>query len=198
MKKFLCALLALALTLALLIPASALPNPDYIPNITQQPSKRLFVVQGGEIKLETQAEAPKESDGSPLRYQWTKFVAIDQGFMGGPVGFFVVEGAQDATLTLPTAGMLLNDAASLYFRCVVTATLKDGSEAAVTSDTCWVFLYYDCDGAKTKVRDAWNNARVDFSYFVAFSHVVSQLYFLAVTPVQFAMDWLNYEGMRRL
>ena len=194
MKKLFCALLTLALTLALLVPASAMPHPDYVPDITQQPPKNLFVVQGDEIKLEIQAEAPKESDGSTLRYQWMKYDYIDWG----PGRFYAIEGAQDAALTLPTAGMFLNDADSLYFRCVVTATLKDGSEAVVTSNTCWVFLYYDWDGAMSRVRNAWNNALVDFGYFVAFSHVISQLYFLALTPVQFVANWRNYQAIRRL
>ena len=195
MKKILCALLACALAFALLAPASAAPNPDYVPGITRQPAKRLCVVQGEEIKLETQAEAPKESDGSPLRYQWTKFDVIDQGFMGGPVGFFDIEGAQDAALTLPTAGMFLNDAASLYFRCEVAATLKDGSEAVVTSDICWVFVYYDWDGAMAKLRDAWNSGH-EFGTFAAFIYVAQQLYSLAVTPVQFAQDWRNDRFIR--
>jgi len=191
MKKILCALLACALAFVLVLPVSAVPHPDYVPSITQQPAKHLFVVQGEDIKLEVQAEAPKESDGSPLRYQWTQYAYIALG----PGGFRKIEGAQDAALTLPTAGMYVNDAASLYFRCVVTATLKDGSEAVVTSDTCWVFLYYDWDGAMAKLRNAWNNGR-EFGYFAAFIYVVQQLYNLAVTPVQFAQDWRNYQFIR--
>ena len=196
MKKVTCILsilLTLALALALLVPASAMPNPDYVPAITQQISKNLFIVQGDEIKLEIQAEAPKESDGSPLRYQWMKYDYIDWG----PGGFWAIEGAQATALTLPTAGMLLNDAASLYIRCVVTATLKDGSEAVVSSDTCWVFLHCDWDGAAAKMRDAWNNGR-EFGYFAAFSYAVQQLYSLAVTPVQFVQDWRKYQAIRSL
>ena len=191
--RILSVLLTLMLGFALLVPASAIPNPDYVPTITQQPHKNLFVVQGNEIKLEIQAEAPKESDGSPLRYQWMKYEYIDWG----PGGFGAIEGAQESTLTLPTPVMYLNDADSLYFRCVVTATLKDGSEAVVTSETCWVFLYYDWDGAMAKVRDAWNNGR-EFGTFAAFSYVIQQLYALAVTPVQLVQHWRNYQSIRSL
>jgi len=190
MKKSFCVLLAFFLFLALLIPVSAIPNPDYVPNITQQPSQRLCVVQGDEIKLEIYAETPKESDGSPLRYQWTQYRYIDWGWV-----FCDIEGAQEAVLTLPTPVMYLNDADSLYFRCEVTATLKDGSESVATSDTCWVFLYYDWDGAITKVRDAWNNGR-EFGYFAAFSYVIQQLYSLAVAPAAFVQDWRNYLAIR--
>jgi len=188
MKKILYALLACSLAFALLAPISAAPNPDFVPAITQQPPKKLFVVQGDEIKLEIQAEAPKESDGSPLRYQWTKYSYIDWG----PDDFCAIEGAQEAVLTLPTAGMFVNDADSLYFRCVVTATLKDGSEAVVTSETCWVFLYYDWGGAMTQMRNAWNSGR-EFGYYGAFMYAVQQLYFLAVTPAALLRGWRNYQ-----
>jgi hypothetical protein len=191
--RILSVLLTLALGSALLVPASAIPNPDYVPTITQQPPERLCVVQGDEIKLEIKAEAPKESDGSPLRYQWTQYEYIDWG----PGGFVAIEGARESTLTLPTPVMYLNDADSLYLRCEVTATLKDGSEAVVTSETCWVFLYYDWDGAMAKVREAWDNGR-EFGTFAAFSYVIQQLYALAVTPVAFVQDWRNYESIRSL
>jgi len=191
--RILSILLTLALALALLAPASAVPNPDYVPAITQQPPKNLLVVQGSDIKLEIKAEAPKESDGSPLRYQWMKYEYIDWG----PGGFGAIDGAQEASLTLPTPVMYLNDADSLYFRCVVTATLKDGSEAVVASDTCWVFLYYDWDGAAAKVKDAWNNGRA-FGTFAAFMYAVQQLYALAVTPVQYFQGWRSYQAIRSL
>ena len=198
MKKLLSVLLACALAFALLIPAIAapvgMPNPDYIPNITQQPAKCLFVAFGNDIKLEVQAELPKESDGSPLRYQWSQWGAIDTE----PADFLAIDGAQSAALTLPAAGLLMHNAATLYFRCEITAKLKDGETALVKSGVCRVFVYYGLGSALNELKEAWNSAQATHGFFVASVHVASRFFSLAVTPVYFVMDWLRYQfGLRK-
>ena len=178
----------MTLAFALLVPALAAPNPDYVPNFTQQPAKSLLVALGENIKLNVKAELPKESDGSPLRYQWTlwqtSLMAMD---------FLPVEGAKNASLTLPSAGLLIENNTTLYLRCEVTAKLKNGETALVKSDVCQVFVYRSFAGAVAELKKTWKDARADHNVFVASAQVAGRAFSLAMTPVHFVVDWLRYQ-----
>lgn len=198
MKKRISAFLVMCmLTATFMLPAAAAQNPDYIADITQQPPKTLFVVYGDEINLEIQAEAPKEGDGSPLRYQWYKqsnFVPLP-GEERAPTTYFdAIEGAQAAALTLSTDDLLLYSyGGELYLHCKVTAKLKDGSESVVTSAATMVFVYYDWNGAIAKLKDTWISSNEDFNFFVALAHVAIQSFNFAAAPFYFASEWLRHQ-----
>ncbi|MCL2106480.1 MAG: hypothetical protein FWH26_05395 [Oscillospiraceae bacterium] len=202
MKKPICLILSVCLLAsAFLLPAAAEPHPDYVANITQQPPKTLFVVHGDEIKLEIAAEAPVESDGTPLRYQWQRKSNLvnlpGENPVPGGLPYEDIEGAREATLSLSTAEEQAYTAGALYYRCKVTTGLKDGEESVATSRTCQVFVYYDLQGALAELRRTWSSARESFGPFTALAHAVNRSLNLALTPFFFVWDWLWYQCQQR-
>ena len=185
MRKVLCLLLALALGVALL-PAAALPNPDNTAQFTRQPPKNLFVAYGETIILEIRAELPEESDGTPLRYQW--YCVPDALPQPDLFAGYAVSGAQEARMTMQTGVLAVipsirpgSAVGNLYYRCLVTAALQDGTESVVASETCWVRLYYGWDSALAALGATRQNP-------TAFA---GNLLGLLSTPFQIAWGWMK-------
>jgi hypothetical protein len=164
MKKLLSALVACALTLALLAPAGAAINPDYLPTFTQQPPKSLYVAAGEEFTLEIKAEPPKA--GGTMTYQW---YSISYPPLEGSV--VAIEGATGPKLTLtaqlpPDGSAGLSWAGNVFktenYWCQVTTAFDDGASTQAQSRFTLVRTYYDLAGAGAYLAAQWDQGALFF------------------------------------
>ena len=162
MKKFLSALVVCALALALLVPAGAAINPDYLPTFTQQPPKSLFAAAGKAFTLEIKADPPKA--GGTMAYQWYS-ISVP------PLEAVAIEGATGPKLTLtaqlpPDGSGGLSWAGDVFktenYFCEVTATFGDGASTKAQSDFTLVRTYYDLAGAGKYLAAQWDQGALFF------------------------------------